>query len=109
MLAAAAAEILFWWKRKTWGRGPVVAMGFFAVSLSPALGFFNVYYTVYSFVADHFQYLASIGIIALVVGIAAWRFEERIAAAANDKALVLKRTGTVLGLLLLAVLSGLTW
>jgi tetratricopeptide (TPR) repeat protein len=34
--------------------------------LFPALGFFNVYPFVFSFVADHFQYLASIGVIVLV-------------------------------------------
>ena len=30
----------------------------------PALGFFNVFPMLFSFVADHFQYLASIGLIA---------------------------------------------
>ena len=37
----------------------------FAGVLLPALGFFNVYPHRYSFVADHFQYLASIALIAL--------------------------------------------
>ena len=32
----------------------------------PALGFFNVFPMLYSFVADHFQYLASAGLIALI-------------------------------------------
>jgi hypothetical protein len=31
----------------------------------PVLGFFNVYYFRFSFVADHFQYLASMGPLAL--------------------------------------------
>ena len=39
---------------------------FFVGTLFPVLGFFNVYPFIYSFVADHFQYLASLGIIALV-------------------------------------------
>jgi Flp pilus assembly protein TadD len=47
------------------GRGPFVAMAFFVGTLFPALGFFNVYPMRYSFVADHFQYLASIGPIVL--------------------------------------------
>ena len=34
--------------------------------LVPVLGFLNVYFFIYSFVADHFQYLASLGMIALV-------------------------------------------
>ena len=41
-------------------------MLFFAGTLFPALGFFNVYPFRYSFVADHFQYLASIGVLTLV-------------------------------------------
>ena len=49
-------------------RGPLAALLFFVGSLFPALGFFNAYPFIYSFVADHFQYLASLGIIALTVG-----------------------------------------
>ncbi len=56
---------VLWAGRGLWGRGPLAAAAFFAVTLSPALGFFNVYPMLFSFVADHFQYLASIGPIAL--------------------------------------------
>jgi tetratricopeptide (TPR) repeat protein len=45
-------------------RAPLAAMLFFIVTLFPALGFFDVYPFLYSFVADHFQYLASLGVIA---------------------------------------------
>ena len=38
---------------------------FFVGTLFPVLGFCNVYPFIFSFVADHFQYLASLGIIAL--------------------------------------------
>src|ERR1019366_861833 len=41
---------------------------FFVGTLFPALGFFNVYPFLFSYVADHFQYLACLGIIALVAG-----------------------------------------
>lgn len=47
------------------GKGPFVAAAFFAGTLFPALGFINVYPMLFSFVADHFQYLASLGPIAL--------------------------------------------
>jgi tetratricopeptide (TPR) repeat protein len=50
------------------GRGPLAAVLFFIGTLVPALGFFDVYPFRFSFVADHFQYLASIGLIALAVG-----------------------------------------
>jgi tetratricopeptide (TPR) repeat protein len=42
-------------------RGPLAAYLYFLVTLFPALGFFNVYPFIYSYVADHFQYLASLG------------------------------------------------
>jgi len=42
-------------------------------SLFPVLGFFNIYPFLFSYVADHFQYLASLGIIATAVpGSARW-------------------------------------
>ncbi|HUU05641.1 MAG TPA: tetratricopeptide repeat protein [Patescibacteria group bacterium] len=56
-----------WFFRKKIGKGPLVAVFFFLCSLFPALGFFNVYPMQFSYVADHFQYLASIGIIALAI------------------------------------------
>ena len=49
-------------------RATLAALLYFLVTLFPALGFFNIYPFRYSFVADHFQYLASIGIIALICG-----------------------------------------
>lgn len=56
--------------RKTIGRGPLAASLFFLATLFPALGFFNIYPFQYSYVADHFQYLASAGIFALAAGAA---------------------------------------
>jgi len=64
-LTAAAVVTLLWSLRERIGRGPLVAVLFFAGTLVPALGFANVYPMRYSFVADHFQYLASAGLIAL--------------------------------------------
>jgi len=65
-LAAAAASgvILAVWRRQAWGRAGLLGLGFFVVALLPVLGFFDVFYFRYSFVADHFQYLASLGITA---------------------------------------------
>lgn len=65
-LSALALVFLFWRLRRRWGRGPLVALLFFGGTLFPALGFINVYPMRFSFVADHFQYLASIGIIVLL-------------------------------------------
>jgi tetratricopeptide (TPR) repeat protein len=57
--------------RRRIGRGPVVAVLYFAGTLFPALGFFNVFPHRYAFVADHFQYHASIGLIALAAALVA--------------------------------------
>jgi protein O-mannosyl-transferase len=53
--------------RRRIGLGPLVAMLFFIVTLFPAMGIVDVYPMRFSYVADHFQYLASIGVIAVVV------------------------------------------
>lgn len=68
------------WVLQRWARGPLAALLFFIATIFPALGFFDVYPFKYSFVADHFQYLACIGpIVAASVGIHALfrRFRER--------------------------------
>jgi tetratricopeptide (TPR) repeat protein len=58
--------------RGRWGNAPLVAALFFLVTLGPAAGFVDVYPMRYSFVADHFQYLASLGPLALA-GAVLWR------------------------------------
>jgi len=58
------------WKLRHRSRAPLAVLLYFVLMLFPALGFFNVYYFRYSFVADHFQYLACIGPFAVAaVGI----------------------------------------
>ena len=54
--------------RRFAGRGLEVAALFFVAALSPLLGFIMLYTFWFSFVADHYQYVASIGPIALVAG-----------------------------------------
>ena len=66
-MAALVVPITLWLLRRRIGRGLLVATLYFEGTLVPALGFFDVYPFRYSFVADHFQYLACIGPIALVV------------------------------------------
>ena len=57
--------------RNRTGRSSLAAVLFFAGTLSPALGFFDVYPFRFSFVADHFQYHASIGLIVLIASLLA--------------------------------------
>jgi tetratricopeptide (TPR) repeat protein len=54
---------LWAWNRRV-GRGPFVAAAYFVLMLLPAIGFINFAFLRFAFVADHFQYLASIGPLA---------------------------------------------
>jgi len=62
-LAAAVMVTAALWLLRRRSRGPLAAWLFYVGSLFPALGFVNVFPFIFSYVADHFQYLASIGII----------------------------------------------
>jgi tetratricopeptide (TPR) repeat protein len=110
-LAALGALAGLWaWRGRS--RAPLAAALLFVGTLFPTLGFFNVFAFIFSFVADHFQYLAALSVIALAAG--AW---GRWAAASSagtvafsgqgfPPAAVLPRLGAVA---LLAVLGTLTW
>jgi tetratricopeptide (TPR) repeat protein len=99
-LGALAVVVALWSLRDRIGRAPLVAVLFFGGTLFPALGFANVFPMRYSFVADHFQYHASIGLLVLAGALAAvaaerlaWPPAARIGAAS----------------VVLAVLGALTW
>lgn len=63
--AAALLLLGMAWLLRRRNRGFLAGLLFFSGTLFPALGFFNVYPFRYSFVADHFQYLAGIGPMTL--------------------------------------------
>ena len=65
LVAASVGMILLWLLPGKAGRAAFFAAAYYVVSLFPVLGFFSVYFFRYSFVSDHFQYLASIGPLAL--------------------------------------------
>ena len=68
LAAALVLAALLWLARHRIGRGPLAGALFFAVTLSPALGFVNYGYMTYSLAADRFQYLAGIGVMAVIIG-----------------------------------------
>ena len=102
-LFPAAVLLLFWvlWRQRGRWRGLLAALLFFVGTLFPVLGFCNVYPFRYSFVADHFQYLASLGMIALA--------STGIALLLARYGLWRRPAGYGLCLALLATLGTLTW
>ena len=68
LLAGVAVVVALWVLRNRIGRGPLAGLLFFGVTLAPALGVIDYGYMSTSYVADRFQYLAGIGLIALVAG-----------------------------------------
>lgn len=76
LLAALSVTWLLWRRRRTWGRPFLFAWAYFCVSLAPVMGFADTGFMEYSLVADHYQHLALIGVVALVAG--GWaRWRER--------------------------------
>jgi protein O-mannosyl-transferase len=65
LLAALTGLVALWFIHAKWGRALFFAAAYYVVSLFPVLGFFSVFFFRYSFVSDHFQYLASMGPLAL--------------------------------------------
>jgi protein O-mannosyl-transferase len=57
--------VILWSGRQAGTKGALVACLFFAALLFPASGLLNVYPFKFSFVANHFQYLAQIGLSVL--------------------------------------------
>ena len=101
ILAAGGVAAALWASRRRIGRGPLAGALFFAVTLSPTLGFVDYGYMRFSFVAERYQYLAGIGVIVTVVGTAAYG-ARRLSGA--------RRTGVqAVVVAVLVVLGALSW
>jgi protein O-mannosyl-transferase len=57
--------VIVLWSLRNRNRGLLAALLFFLGSLFPVCGFFNLYAFIYSYVADHWQYLPAVGMMAL--------------------------------------------
>lgn len=64
--AALAGALIVLWRLRGKTRAPLTALLLYGAALAPALGFVDVYPFRYSFVADHFQYAASLAPIAFL-------------------------------------------
>ena len=81
LTAALFVTAVLWLYGKTWSRPILFAWGFFCAALVPVMGFIDVGFMQYSLVADHYQHIAIIGVIALAsVGWSEWHRLMRIGA-----------------------------
>jgi tetratricopeptide (TPR) repeat protein len=100
-IAGAALLWMLWRWRSAVGRAPLAAAIFFVATLSPLLGFIPLFTFWYTYVADHYQYVASIGPIALSsVGATCW-LRDHTSLGARGRASA--------GALVLVVLAALVW
>jgi tetratricopeptide (TPR) repeat protein len=98
-LALLAVAALLFAVRRRIGRGALAALLLFVGVLTPALGFFDIYPMRYSFVADHYAYLATaVAAGALATAAATWRAHG----------VAVRRGVLAAGLAWLAVLGALT-
>ncbi len=95
----ATLAVLWLLRRRT--RAPLAAALLFLGTLFPVAGFLNLYVFRYSLVADHFQYLPSLGVLALAAA--------GLTLALDRAARRLPACGPLVSLGLLAVLTVLTW
>ena len=105
----AIVALLGWFALKPLGqrkadsitRAPLVGFLFFCGTLFPVLGFANVYPFMFSYVADHFQYLASLGIIV--------PFASGVTLLVEKLSNESKAMASAIGGVLLALLGVLSW
>ena len=102
LIAGAGLGGMIYFARRWAGRSLEVAALFYLATLAPTMGFVMLYTFRYSFVADHYQYVASIGPLALAAAVIAWSLELH-----NSRRLAL--LGPALCAILLLVLGALTW
>ena len=96
-LAAAllVTAVLIYYRRRPVVRGLLFAWLYFIAALVPVMGLVDVYFMRYSLVADHYQYVAILGVVG--------------AAGALPGRLAMRRTATIGAAVVMAVLAALTW
>ena len=87
------------WLRRDISRAPLAGALVFIGTLVPVLGVVNVYPFLFSYVADHFQYVASLGVIVPAACGATVVITSRAGA----------RTATIVGLIVVSTLGVLAW
>ncbi|HMD53307.1 MAG TPA: hypothetical protein VKJ65_02010, partial [Phycisphaerae bacterium] len=114
-LSALGVFILLFLLKKKIGRGPFIATAFYAITLSPLLGFISFYTMKYTFVADHYQYIPCIGLIVLILepvarflnGLSIRKSLERFSPAVRQ--IIAYGPAAILCVVLLGVLGSVTY
>lgn len=101
LLGCVALTAAAWWKRRGWGWPVLLVWLAYTALLFPVLGFFNIYFTRFSYVGDHFQYLATLAAFT-GAGAAAAALHSRVSPGAARGLL-----GIGIGVLVL--LAALSW
>ena len=107
LLLALMGLIALWFLPGKAGRAVFFAGAYYVMSLFPVLGCFSIYFFRYSFVSDHFQYLASMGPLAFVAAAGSEGFNRLGVAESLGRGLAFLRVGLCTVVLLL--LGILTW
>jgi protein O-mannosyl-transferase len=100
---AAIVVVIVALTRRRLPRGVLVAVVWYAVLIFPALGFFDVYFMQFSFVQDHFQYAASVGVLTLAVA-----FLEHVVRRLAPRPLQ-RPAWFLVAMMVLIVLATMTW
>jgi len=100
LAGVAVLGTLAWATRAGLNRGPLAAVLYTLLSLGPVLGLVDIYFFRYSLVADHYQYIAMPGLLALLVGGAAHVARVRG---------IDRLTQWAVSIALVTVLAGMTW
>jgi tetratricopeptide (TPR) repeat protein len=95
--AAVFVVLVAAWAMRGRTRTPLAVALLFCGVLFPALGFVNVYPFRYSFVADHFAYLATLPLIAALAGGFVGTFDRRSVRTSHREVVAMLVLGTILG------------
>jgi tetratricopeptide (TPR) repeat protein len=99
--AAVLVTAVLWRFEKTWSRPFFIAWVSFCVALVPVMGLTDVFFMRYSLVADHYQHVALVPVIALLsAGFSLWRRRARNGA---------YRAATILAVAAVGIIALMTW
>jgi protein O-mannosyl-transferase len=65
IISVLVTGTLIWQRHRSWVRPLLVVWLFFCVALVPVMGLVDVYFMKYALVADHYQYIAIISVLAI--------------------------------------------